>query len=159
METHEIVMDNDVVLLKLLPQIDEFLANKDKALILEEPIRFYGRYDNLFPLSPQGPFLNSGLMGFPPGYDFGAEIRKNWMANGSYMNLSQADEQGLLVYTLNQIPSIRIDKTQIIELLARDYSYKVTGREYGIHFTQSNKIPHHRSWLNYMEMLAKSISL
>lgn len=150
METHEVVMDNDIVLLKKPPQIDEFLK-ANKALILEEPIRFYGRYDCLF-----GPdaFLNSGLMGFPPDFDYGAMIMSMWEKHGRYMNLTQADEQGLLTYSLNQMPNIRIRKEQIVEVLHRDFKTKITGREDGIHFTQANRIPNHFQWGKYRETVS-----
>jgi hypothetical protein len=151
METHEIVMDNDIVLLRKFPQIDEFLSCTNKALILEEPIRFYGRYDCLF--GGDGPFLNSGLMGFPPGWDYGTEIFKNWEKYGRYQNLTQADEQGILTYTLNTIPSVRIRKEQMIEVLHRDMTTKLTGREEGIHFTQANRIPNHYQWNKYKEIV------
>lgn len=156
METHEIVMDNDIVLLKKFPQIDEFL-NSDKALILEEPIRFYGRYDCLFP--KDGAFLNSGFMGFPPGFDYGAAIYDAWNKFGQYDNLSQADEQGLLTYALNQMPSIRVKKEQMVEVLHRDFNTKLTGREEGIHFTQSNRIPNHHQWGKYKEMIAVNATI
>lgn len=151
MESHEIVMDNDVVLLKKFPQIDEFLSQTEKALCLEEPIRFYGRYDCLFGADP--PYLNSGFMGFPPGYDFGAAIFETWIKHGRYMNLSQADEQGLLVHSLSQLPNIRIDSGQMKEVLHRDFKTEITGREEGIHFTQSNRIPNHHSWKKYQEVI------
>jgi hypothetical protein len=151
METHEIVMDNDIVLLRRFAQLDEFLSAQDKALILEEPIRFYGRYDCLF--NPDMACLNSGLMGFPPGFDFGAEIFKNWERYGRYQNLTQADEQGLLTFSLNQIPSIRIRKEQMVEVLHRDYQTKLTGREEGIHFTQANRIPNHHQWNKYKDLV------
>lgn len=150
METHEIVMDNDIVLLKKFPQIDEWLACNDKSLILEEPIRFYGRYDCLF--GADGPFLNSGFMGFPPGYDYGAEIYNTWVQYGKYMNISQADEQGLLTHTLNKLPSVRIKKEQMVEVLHRDFKTQITGHEYGIHFTQANRIPSHHTWQKYQEL-------
>lgn len=149
MEAHEIVMDNDIVILKKFPQIDQFLAS-NKALILEEPIRFYGKYDEIF--GAGGPYLNSGLMGYPPGYDFATEIRKVWEANGSHSRLSQADEQGLLTYTLSRLPSVRITKDQMLEVLARDFKARVTGDEEGIHFTQANRIPMHRSWREYKKL-------
>lgn len=152
METHEIVMDNDIILLKKFPQIEEWLCCTDKALVLEEPIRFYGRYDSLFPAD--GPFLNSGLMGFPPAYDFGAAIRKTWVDNGSYTNISQADEQGLLVCTLSQLPNIRVRAEQMVEVLAQDFKTKITGTEEAIHFTQSNRIPSHKAWQQYKKLSA-----
>lgn len=142
-DSHEIIMDNDVVILKKFKQIDEFLES-EKTLILEEPIRFYGRYDCLF--DDKVINLNSGFMGMPPGYDFGEEIYKNWEKHGKYMNLSQSDEQGLLTYTLSQQPNIRIKKEQMVEVLHRDYSAKITGREESIHFVQSNRIQNHVFW-------------
>jgi hypothetical protein len=148
--THEIIMDNDVVLFNKFPQIDEFLYS-DKVLLLEEPIRFYGRYDCLFPSDP--PFLNSGFMGFPPRFDFGTLIYKAWQDHGSYENLSQADEQGLLTYVLSQHPNIRISPDQMIEILHRNYAVKVTGKEQGVHFTQANRIDNHYAWREYKKMM------
>lgn len=155
MESHEIVMDNDIVLLKAFPQIEEWLRTTDKALILEEPIRFYGRYDALH--GPNPPFLNSGFMGFPPGYDFASEIGKVWQSHGGYQNITQADEQGLLTYTLNQLPSVRIRADQMIEVLHRDMKTKITGHEYGIHFTQANRIPNHYSWAEYRNIMTNTV--
>ena len=149
MESHEIVMDNDVILLNKFPQIDEFLAATDKTLILEEPVRFYGRYDCLF---PQGsPNLNSGFMGFPPGYDYAKAICNEWTKHGCYTQLSQADEQGLLTYALQREPSIRIKPDQMIEILHRDFGKNITGEEQGLHFTQANRGDNHRAWLYYKE--------
>lgn len=154
-EAHELVVDNDIVVLNKFPQIDEWLSCPDKALILEEPIRFYGRYDHLFP--ENGPFLNSGFMGFPPDYDYGAAILENWKNNGEFMNLSQSDEQGLLTYTLNQIPSVRIHADQMVEVLHRDFETKLTGKEFGIHFTQANRIPNHHQWKRYRETIRNKL--
>lgn len=157
MENHEIVMDNDVVLLKKFPQIDEWLAQTEKTLCLEEPIRFYGRYDCLF--GPDPPYLNSGFMGLPPGFDYGSEIFKIWVKHGKYMNLSQSDEQGLLTYTLSRQPNIRVGSEQMVEVLHRDYKTKLTGRESGIHFTQSNRIPHHHPWGEYQKIISSATTI
>lgn len=148
MDSHEIIMDNDMVLLDFFPQIKEFLSS-DKVMILEEPIRFYGRYDKLF---PENTSLNSGLMGLPPDYDFGGAIKKTWESNGSLTGLTQADEQGLLMATLNQEPNIRISKNDVVEILARDFTKSVTGLERGIHFVQSNKIQNHRAFIQYKKL-------
>jgi len=150
LDAHEIIMDNDIILLRKFHQIDEWLQS-NKALILEEPIRFYGRYNHLFPRN-DSVFLNSGFMGLPPKYDFGAEIRKVWQENGELKNLSQADEQALLTYTLSLQQSIRIQKDQMVEVLASDWKTEITGEEQGLHFTQSNRIPNHRSWKKYLKL-------
>lgn len=150
METHEIVMDNDMILLDYLPQIKDFL-NSNKVLILEEPIRFYGRFSRII---PNNDCLNSGLMGYPPGYDFGESIKQVWEENWKHTNLTQADEQGLLMATLSKEPNIRIKKTDIVEFLARDFMQSVTGLEKGLHFVQSNKLPNHRAWVQYNKLKA-----
>lgn len=151
-DSHEIVMDNDILILKAFPQIKYFLNSTSYAIILEEPIRFYGRYEKF--MSKSEPFLNSGFMGFPPGYDFSAELRRVWEETGSMTNISQADEQGLLMYTLNQLPSLRVKKTQMNELLAkREYrTATLTGEEEGIHLTQANRIPNHFWWEKYKNL-------
>ena len=149
MDSHEIIMDNDILLLKKFSQIDEFLQS-DKVLILQEPIRFYGRYDRMM---PPNVFLNSGFMGLPPGYDFGQAIRQAWEENGVLTSLSQADEQGLLMYTLSRSQSIRIRANQMIELLHGDFNTVVRGNEEGLHFTQANRIPNHRPWSRYLEIV------
>lgn len=153
---HEIVMDNDIVLLKRVRAIDEFLECEYKTLILEEPIRFYGRYDFIVDRDDR---LNSGLIGFPPGYDFGSELLSNWERYGRLKYLTQADEQGLLMYTLSQQPNIRITKYDIRELLAKqgpDY----TGEEEGLHFVQANRtVTGHRSWIKYKDELMNKVKL
>lgn len=149
MESHEIVMDNDVILLKRFPQIDEFLAATAKVMILEEPVRFYGRFDEA--ISTESPNMNSGFMGFYPGYNFGSEILKSWHEKGRYQHLSQGDEQGLLMYTLSKQPSVRVKPAQMVEILHRDYRTKVTGTEEGVHFTQANRAPNHPAWKDFKE--------
>jgi hypothetical protein len=148
MESHEIVMDNDIILLNKFPQIDEFLQS-NKTLILEEPVRFYGRYDCLFPLEEKN--LNSGFMGFPPNYDYAKEIHKTWIEHGSFYHITQADEQGLLMATLNRHPNIRIQETQMVEILHREFGRAITGKEEGIHFTQANRANNHRAWKYFKE--------
>lgn len=158
-DAHEIVMDNDVVILKAIPAIEQFLEQDDKCLILEEPIRFYGRYAEYLPDSP--PFLNSGLMGFCPGYDFGMEIRQKWETTHPdqhpFFNLTQADEQGLLMLTLQDYPNVRIDKSFVREVLAQDRGAKITGNEHAIHFTQGNRLPVHLCWNQYKKIQENNV--
>ncbi len=154
-DSHEIIMDNDIVLLKKLPQIDEFLACNNKNLILEEPLRFYGRYNNLFDF---GENLNSGLMGMYPGFNFEAEIVKTWNKNGKYTYHSQADEQGLLMSTLKNQPNIRINKQFVKELLANHPS-TINGQEHALHFTQANRSEKHNSWNHYLSITRLDIGI
>lgn len=152
---HEIVMDNDIVLLTRPRQFDEFLSVDTHTLVLEEPIRFYGRYNDIV---PSGEKLNSGLMGFPPGYNFGEEILANWERHGALTYLSQADEQGLLMYTITRGLNIRIYKHEIKELLAKANPEPWDRGANGFHFVQANRtVTGHRSWIDYQEKYKNSI--
>lgn len=151
-DAHEVVMDNDLVLLRKPPQVDQFLSS-GVTLILEEPVRYYGRFEAVMPLDER---LNSGLMGFPPGFDFAARIRSAWEENGRVRGVTQADEQGLLMFVMRSHPSVRIPKEEVRELLAGDPP-RVVGDECGCHFVQANRTTNHRSWLRYQEVLKESV--
>ena len=146
-DAHEIIMDNDIVLLKKIDVIEEWLSYEDHTLVLEEPVKFYGRFEPFLP--PDPPFFNSGLMGLPPGLDFGSAIRRRWEEAGKPTFLSCADEQGMLVSVLIDFPALRIDKQIVKEVLHDDLSTGITGKEYAIHFTQANRSYRHEFWEKY----------
>jgi hypothetical protein len=145
---HEVIMDNDLVIMKNIPQLDAFLKS-NRTLILEEPIRFYGRYEVLIPLEDR---INSGLMGCPPGFDFGARIRKAWEDSGKHTRITQGDEQGLLMYVLQDYPNLRIKKEEVRELMAGDMPSMVSDpNAFAFHFVQANRSNNHRCWLKYKQ--------
>ena len=166
MDTHEIILDNDVIVRKRFSEIDEFLAS-DKTLVLEEDTSYHGRYFFLF--NPDEKF-NSGILGYPPGYDMQQEICKYWRELGAFKVLNGGgDEQGLVTYTILQHPHIVIPKEKIVQVFAEgkcvhavnrvywDKKYKcwthgfkqiekvhyeVTGKEEGFHFCEANRLQH-----------------
>lgn len=159
-ETHEIIIDNDLVICNKSKQIDEFLAS-NSILLLEDPLRFYGQYDPHIPPEMQ---INTGFIGLPPGYDFAADIRHQWRVTGSLGISGLDDEQGLVVMTLlraGRRQSI-ISKNEIIELhpdglwrswadAGRGRRYQFTGKETGLHFVEINRNPFHQPWQQYKE--------
>ena len=50
MESHEIILDNDILFFKRIPEIDEFLSS-NRSLLFEGRFREYGKYDHLIPKS------------------------------------------------------------------------------------------------------------
>lgn len=97
-KTHEIILDNDLIFLKRPKTIDAFLKQSDKNLIVEDCIRYFGKYDHLIHPS-NAPGYNSGIIGLVPNYDLGAEIFKTWMFKKEY-NFTYGSEQGLIMGTL-----------------------------------------------------------
>lgn len=47
-KSHEIICDNDIVFIKKIRQIDEFLLNKNSILLVEDPIKCQGEFRHLF---------------------------------------------------------------------------------------------------------------
>jgi len=163
--THEIVMDNDLVIYKRIPEIDEFLSVNDRLLVLEDPIKYYGVYSGCN--SNDSVKLNSGLFGLYPGYKFADNLKYFWSNNGKFSKLSYSDEQGLICGVLRKDPYILISKTIIVEMhrrgLCKYYKPNITSEDFfldytddlfnefynngfGIHFVQSNTKNTHGAW-------------
>ncbi len=151
-DAHEVIMDNDLIFMKKLPIIDTFLK-ANKTLILEEPIRYYGRFDYLV---PKGQKINSGLMGLPPGFDFGERIKTAWQKHGKVKKISQADEQGLLMYVLQAYPNLRISKEEVRQFGAFD-PLRMLGNEDSYHFVQANRTTNHKAWSRYNQIYKEEI--
>jgi len=131
-DTHEIVMDNDIVLTGRVPEIDKFLGSS-KLLILQDNVKFYGKFASF--VHSDVP-LNTGLIGLPPDYYFSDEINELYYAyretqsSPDYTNLSQADEQGMLASVISKKDHIVISNEVVVELLGRTAGAKKLDRNY-----------------------------
>jgi hypothetical protein len=154
--THEIIIDNDLIIKKPLKAIEEFLASTDKVLLLSERMRFYGRYDHLF---DKDEFYNSGLIGLPPYFDFASKLLLAWKNSGFLKNLSYGDEQGLVTFVLKNSNPIIVHSDEVVELHAQGYrtifhgeemhkGYDFSKNDYAYHFTELNRNTH-KPWLTY----------
>ena len=174
-KTHEIIMDNDLVIYKKIPEIDQFLSSNDKLLVLEDPIKYYGVYCNSH---DDSKVLNSVLFGLHPDYDFSENLKYFWNENGSFNKLSYADEQGFICAVLRRSENILISKNTIVEMHCKGLfkSYKPSMKsdgafvEYdnnlfndfyikgcGIHFVQSNTMGVHMAWDFFKKTRTKKI--
>ena len=171
-ETHEIVIDNDLVFLKKLPQIKEFLSSQ-KTLLSQEDAHSVGKYFKFF---KKNEIYNSGLMGFPPHYDLEEKLKEGWERLGSFQPLLSRDEQGLLTSVLTEHPHIVVTKGLIVHALPQgrtkhaEYkiinehgqpakiitrmnyeSVKFTSHNYGYHFLGINRTDSHPVWEEYIK--------
>lgn len=101
-DRHEIVIDNDIIFKKRIPEIDRFFES-DSTLLLEGDSRTYGRFERHV---PAGYHINSGVYGMPPGFDFEKFVRfyagDAWEKNALYEHDQSEtfDEQGLVALAL-----------------------------------------------------------
>ena len=70
---HEIFLDNDVVIYKKIPLIDEFLKSKKITFATEAKKRNYGNFDKAI---PEKTLINTGLFGLPPYFDIKSKINE-----------------------------------------------------------------------------------
>lgn len=70
LDRHEIVIDNDLVLYRRLPELEEFLAS-EKPLVTQAVKDSYDRFSLHI---REGFEINTGLLGFPPGFDLKPRI-------------------------------------------------------------------------------------
>jgi hypothetical protein len=92
--SHEIILDNDLLFLKKPKIIDQFLI-ENKNLIIEDCIPYSGDY---FKKGEQT--YNSGVIGLCPNYNFHDEIIKYWDTDKNEKTFDYDEEQGFLTYIL-----------------------------------------------------------
>lgn len=169
-DRHEIVSDNDVVLIKKLPEIEQFLCDS-KILLVEDPIKYQGNFRHLFENNEK---YNAGFVGFPPKYDLESALMTTWQENQCPKVINQADEQGLTTATLKKENFIKISKDHLVLIHSKGrtlyfgYDEKTNKNQFdcetvnfvnfnasGYHFVGANKNNHHEHW-NLFKLYLKS---
>lgn len=167
---HEIICDNDVVLIKKIDKIDEFLSSS-KVLMVADPIKYQGIFNRFFTVDER---YNAGFIGIPPQYDMKEELCKMWIENNSPQALNQADEQGLATAALKKHEFLTISKEEMMLIHPNggtDYKYydAVNERNYydevpvdfyengssAYHFVRINKVDVHLQWEQFKATMKK----
>ena len=136
--THEIVIDNDLVLFKRSKYIEDFL-NGNHIISTKSAIRSYGNLDRYV-----GNFLiNTGLLGFPPKFDFEKLLNQKigyiLKVNNSKIKHcnSHYNEQGLVSMVFQDLNPIVIPLEEI-NVCWRPYWKNVYKAKSGLHFVGAN---------------------
>jgi len=94
-ESHEIWMDNDIILWDRIPEIDEFINDDKKPIVSQTWSReLYGQFDCDI---PDGCSICAGFFGLPPSFPFKEKIYDSIKLK---MPLSGFDEQGMIAYII-----------------------------------------------------------
>ena len=131
--THEIFIDNDLVLYEKLPLINKFLKNNDVLIITEARSRAYGNFSKLVKTEDN---MNTGFFGLYPNFDFKKEINKvlnkkiieNWNVHW--------DEQGLVAYIFEKYNYNLISTRKIFAGIKK---LPLTDGTKGIHYIGLNR--------------------
>lgn len=140
-DAHEIFIDNDLIVLKQLPQIEKFLSTSDTFIYTESPNRFYGQYKYQV---PEHFKMNSGLFGLPPRFDLKKEIMETSKPFQRWTD--KYDEQGLLATIFSKVATIQIPLSDM-PVCGPRYNNFEFGKK-GYHFVLLNA-GFEKHWLNF----------
>lgn len=123
LDAHEIILDNDLVIFGSIEQLDDYLNSQDMFIVSHAVHRRYGRFDSLVKSDMK---INTGFIGYPPGFDLSKHIPNidDW---------EHFDEQGLIGSILSNktVSIIPLDEISVC------YNRYSLGRS-GVHFVGLN---------------------
>jgi hypothetical protein len=134
LNAHEIIVDNDLVIYKKLPDIEDFL-NSNHVMVSAAHKHFYGQFDDIL---ESGINVNTGLIGLPPCFDI--ERKLNMVFNlYPFLSLNNhCDDQGaFLCATKGRLKIIPMDHIYVCNPQANFAPYKLG--IYGTHFAGLNQ--------------------
>ena len=125
--THEIFIDNDLVIYNHMPMLD-VLLQKNIPIITEGYHRRFGKYDDKI---QENIKLNSGFIGIPPKFNFRDKIIK--VLHGDLWE-GWFDEQGVVAAILSNHEDFQIIPLDFINICFENFCFG----KYGIHFIGIN---------------------
>jgi hypothetical protein len=129
--SHEILMDNDIIIHDPISELDNFLSSND-FLISEGLERQFGRYDHWV---KAGAKLSTGVLGLPPRFNLTQAISQILPKLPAHYNpwITHFDEQGMLCSIVSHRPYILIPTKKIFVCC-----YTVKAGECGEHWAGIN---------------------
>jgi hypothetical protein len=152
-ESMELFIDNDLIIRKRLPQIDEWIKNSNCFLIAEglSRVRMYGVFD---PFIPEKIHANAGIFGIPSGFDFYKKISDYSLFLED--SLGGYNEQGLTVATIVNTKNYIMIPLSVLHI-SEDHEGFPKKIPDAIHFVGANRKNWHRGWAFYKNSIKKLI--
>jgi hypothetical protein len=132
-ESHEIVMDNDVIIHSKSEKIDKFL-NSNKYLITSEALEMC--YGVFHPIMENNLKINTGFVGYPPGFDLRKKLNETIELYDYKKWENHCDEQGMVATILQKEQRLSFSLSEI-NILAGKNKYHLS--DVGMHFIRSNR--------------------
>ena len=145
--THEIVIDNDIIIFKKIKEIDLFLENNNYTLLYQGLNKLHGTFDSSI---PKGIRINSGIYGTPPNFNFIENINKLNIKKWK----NKYDEQGLISSILLKNNRYYIIPLTCVPILESDFKIENLTHPLccGYHFVGLNSNKNHKSWKDYNKL-------
>ncbi len=140
---HEIIVDNDYILLKRLEELDQFLDSDELCIVSEDNDRNLGQFSQV---AEYRTGINSGLYGIPPGYNFQYDIIQFLGKHNVKSWSPRFDDQGIVSCLLTTKPHVTIPLWKVPFCCS---NYKLRKGVYGYHFVELNRLDNHMAWNEY----------
>jgi hypothetical protein len=135
-KSHEIFIDNDLIVYKRLKTIDDFLDNKIETFGLQG----YGMYGKYEKYVPENKHINVGLFGICPNFDLAALI-KLYQENDLNRNWENYfDDQGIIAACLLNHSECSIINFEEINNCHHQFKFAKCGSHF-CHLNQGNTSP------------------
>lgn len=150
-KTHELWIDNDIIVRNRMKDIDSWLKKTNCGIISEGLGRIFGVYESLIPKQLK---ICAGFFGLPPHFDFHATILKYCKClNGK--SLGHYDEQGLVAATITNMKNFIIVPQERLRIVENHHAFDNFAD--GIHFVGANRLDKHSGWETYKRLRMKII--
>jgi hypothetical protein len=136
LDCHEIILDNDLIVYEQSPTINFFLKQKNKVVTTSAHVGNNGifnehlkKYSNLK--------INTGLVGFPPNYNFTDDLKKLFSIYPYQLNHHCDDQGAFLFLTKNFLKIIPMEEIYVCN--PRNYFSPFGKGTHGTHFAGLNQ--------------------
>lgn len=147
LNSHELIIDNDLILYDRLPAIDQFLNSQDLFIITTAHFNGYGNYSSIV---NSNIWTNSGLIGLYPGYNLQDKINMFLKLYPATRWKSHNDDEAVLTYLMLKENYLLIPLNHIYSCNVRN-PFRLG--EYGSHFVSLNK-----GVTNYWKLYLESVT-
>lgn len=154
-DTAEIFMDNDFILVKKVKEFD-LLIKHDMPFMSQGLGMHYGRYTSQ--VRP-GMKLNCGFFGLPKGFDFAVTIKDICKKDIYKKWVDHYDDQGVIASTMCRFPKFNILPLRRIAIVGPAQKECPDAKE-GYHFVYLNrKGVDHPGWRDYLQKTKRMVKM
>ena len=141
-ESHELWVDNDLLIRERLPEIDQWLDSKMSIISKGHryDMRYYGEFADLV---PKNKSCSAGFFGLPPHFDFESAIAEKCQQVLKGRPLGYFDEQGLVTAIVTNQDHIIAHNVEMIK------GPVVKPLPKAMHFIATNRLPEHDDWRDF----------
>jgi hypothetical protein len=156
----ELSLDNDVILWRIPPGIQEWLAAGEGCVGAEGNRAAFGKFASSCGEEPR----DAGIRGLPPGFAYEAALRHLLDEHPGTLE-SGADEQGIQAAALQRLDGERLVSAREVSVSSPHASYPAALGTHGVHFAGLNAKPSHpapeaihRAWDRQRAALERAVS-